>query len=293
MKKIDIKKIIEPKDTDISRDFPPFISNVANKIHKLPSFMSNLAIKYFEYISHIKEVNKILKMYENTKDFEFIDKLFTYLDFSYYISDEDKNKIPAKKKLICVSNHPLGALDALSLLSAIGKIRPDVRIVANDSLLNIENLANLFLPYNAISKKIQKNRITGIEEALINDEAVIFFPASRLSRFTKRGIRDTRWVKGPIRLACKFNAPILPILIKARNSNLFYISSLFFRNFTNFLIPREIFLKRSKSIKLKLGDPIPAKIFKSSNISFNIQTKLLKDHIYNIDQNKTFTLKTK
>lgn len=292
MNKIDIKKIIESKDADISRDFPPFISNVANKIHKLPSFMSNLAIKYFEYISHIKEVNKILKMYENAKDFEFIDKLFNYLDFSYYISDEDKNKIPAKKKLICVSNHPLGALDALSLLSAIGKIRSDVRIVANDSLLNIENLTNLFLPYNAISNKIQKSRITGIEKALINDEAVIFFPASRLSRFTKRGIRDTKWVKGPIRLACKFNAPILPILIKARNSTLFYISSLFFRNFTNFLIPREIFLKRSKSIKLKLGDTIPAKIFKSSNINFNIQTKLLKDHIYNIDQNKTFTFKT-
>ena len=292
MNKIDIKKIIESKDADISRDFPPFISNVANKIHKLPSFMSNLAIKYFEYISHIKEVNKILKMYKNAKDFEFIDKLFNYLDFSYYISDEDKKKIPAKKKLICVSNHPLGALDALSLLSAIGKIRSDVRIVANDSLLSIENLTNLFLPYNAISKKIQKSRITGIEEALINDETVIFFPASRLSRLTKRGIRDTKWVKGPIRLACKFNAPILPILIKARNSTLFYISSLFFRNFTNFLIPREIFLKRSKSIKLKLGDTIPAKIFKSSNINFNLQTKFLKDHIYNIDQNKTFTFKT-
>ncbi len=292
MKKIDIKKIIGSKDTDSSKDFPPFISNVANKIHKLPSFMSNLAIKYFEYISHIKEVNKILKMYENAKDFEFIDKLFNYLDFSYYISDEDKKKIPAKKKLICVSNHPLGALDALSLLSAIGKIRSDVRIVANDSLLSIENLTNLFLPYNAISNKIQKSRITGIEEALINNETVIFFPASRLSRLTKRGIRDTKWVKGPIRLACKFNAPILPILIKARNSTLFYISSIFFRNFTNFLIPREIFLKRSKSIKLKLGDTIPAKTFKSSNINFNLQTKLLKDHIYNIDQNKTFTFKT-
>lgn len=55
--------------------------------------MSNLIIKYFEYISHIKEVNKILKMYENAKDFEFIDKLFNYLDFSHYISGEDKKKI--------------------------------------------------------------------------------------------------------------------------------------------------------------------------------------------------------
>jgi len=97
MIKIDIKKIIEPKNTDISKDFPPFISNVANTIHKLPSFMSNLTIKYFEYISHIREVNKILKMYENVKDFEFIDKLFNYLDFSYCISDEDKKKSQQKK----------------------------------------------------------------------------------------------------------------------------------------------------------------------------------------------------
>ena len=99
--------------------------------------------------------------------------------------------------------------------------------------------------------------------------------------------------KGANSLSLQFNAPILPILIKARNSTLFYISSVFFRNFTNFLIPREIFLKRSKSIKLKLGDTIPAEIFKSSNINFNLQTKSLKDHIYNIDKNKIFTLKTK
>ena len=49
-------------------------------------------------------------------------------------------RIPASGRLLIVANHPSGALDALALLDAVGKVRRDVRIVANDVLSALDNL---------------------------------------------------------------------------------------------------------------------------------------------------------
>ena len=57
---------------------------------------------------------------------------------------------------MCVSNHPLGGLDGLVILKALLEVRPDVRIVANDVLLALEGLAELFLPVDVYPVPIQK-----------------------------------------------------------------------------------------------------------------------------------------
>ena len=62
------------------------------------------------------------------------------------------------------------------ILKTIHDIRPDVRIVANDVLLAVNDLADLFLPMNNISRSGISANIRRIDIALEREEAVVFFP---------------------------------------------------------------------------------------------------------------------
>src|SRR3546814_12586039 len=67
------------------------------------------------------------------RGFEFVDAALRHLQLRYE-ADDGAARIPAKGRLLVVANHPSGALDALALLDLVGKVRRDVRIVANDVL---------------------------------------------------------------------------------------------------------------------------------------------------------------
>jgi len=151
MERIDIRTIIESK--------------VPGYFGRYPLFISNFIIKILTKTLHLNEINEFLEQHNDKYGFEFIDELFDYLDFSFMVSSQDRLKIPSEGKLICVANHPLGALDGLSILKAIGTIRQDVKIVANDVLMNIDNLKDLFLPYDIFSTRAQRSRLMGIKDA--------------------------------------------------------------------------------------------------------------------------------
>lgn len=278
MEEIDLKTVIESK--------------VPGYFNRYPRFISNLILRLLTRILHLREVNEFLAQHSDKFGFEFIDELFDRLDFSFLLSSKDRVKIPSEGKLICVANHPLGALDGLAVLKAVGTIRTDVKIVANDVLMNIENLGELFLPYDVFSSKAQRSRLMGIKDSLLNEEAIIFFPAAEVSRLTIRGIRDKKWLNGPLYFARKFQVPILPIYVKGKNSALFYIASLIHKNFSMFFLAREIFGKGSRLITLKIGDPIPSKDFAKSVIDAKMQTRLLKRHVYRLSKSKRGVFKT-
>ncbi|MBN1153991.1 lysophospholipid acyltransferase family protein [candidate division KSB1 bacterium] len=278
MNSIDLKKIFEAKR-------PGYLA-------RYPRFISNLILNVLERVLHIDEVNRFLKLAEDKHGFDFIDELFDYLDFGYLVSSKDKLKIPYEGRLVCVANHPLGALDGLALLKAISSVRRDVKIVANDVLMNLDDLKELFLPFDLFSKRTQKKHIEGIKEALSNEEAVIFFPAAEVSRLTMKGIRDKAWQNGPLYFARKYHSPVLPVFIKGKNSFFFYAASLLSKTFSMFLLVREIHKKRSKSVTLKIGDPIPDDMFTSKVINTKFHTRLLKRHVYRIGKNKPGIFKT-
>ena len=278
MNQIDLKKIIEAKQKNVFKNVPqPIVS---------------LIIRFLQRLMHVREINEILARAKDKKGFEFIEELFDYLDFSFLLSGKDRRKIPAEGRLVIVSNHPLGALDGLALLRAIGEVRPDVKIVVNDVLSKIENLGDLFLPYDIFTLKAQKQNIKDIERALSEERAVVFFPSAEVSRFGPQGIVDGKWHKGAVHFARKMESPILPLFVKGRNSIMFYAVSLLHRAFSMFLLPREIFLKKSRNITIRVGDPIPASNVKKDIVNTKTMANLLKDHVYRIGRGKKGVFKT-
>jgi putative hemolysin len=260
-------------------------------IERMHPYFSTLFIEIIEKIVKLDEINKFLET-SNQTDFDFIDELFEYVDFSYSVSSKDKKNIPSQGKLICVSNHPLGALDGLALLSVIGEVRQDVKIVANDILMNLDNLEDLFLAYNVFSQSAQKENIKNIVSALERDEAVIFFPAAEVSRFSHRGIRDSKWHNGALRFAQKYNCPILPIHIKGRNSIPFYIMSLINRSLSTLMLPRQIFNKRRRKISIQIGSPISGDVISQKIVNLKEMNKLLKKHVYRLSKGKNGIFET-
>lgn len=273
MEKIDIKNILKAK--------------IPRLFEKYPKFLTNLIVVFIQNFLKIKEINNFIASAGNLQSFEFIRALFNELNFSYIISPIDKHKIPADGKLIIISNHPLGGLDGLALLQAVGEVRKDVKVVANDVLQNLENLSELFLPLDVYSMTKQKNQIQGIENALIDEQVVILFPAGKVSRLTTGGIKDLKWQSGAIRFSIKLGAPVLPIYVEGKNSIFFYLGSLINKNIGMFMLPQELFRKRNSSINIIIGDLIPSSTFKNQALKIKVQTKLLYQHVYKLKYGKS------
>lgn len=272
MNLIDIKAVVFSK-------YPNFLNN-------FPAPVRNFVFFVIRKILFISEINSFLEEHNGKKNIAFIDEVFERIDFSYTVSKKDKDKIPSEGKLIIIANHPLGGLDGLVLLKLISEVRTNVKIIVNDVLQNIDNLSNLFLPVDIFSGKLQKENLSAINASIKNEDAIIIFPSGEVSRFGVKGIKDSKWNKGALFFANKFNTPILPVYVHAKNSFLFYFVSFFSKKLSMFLLPRELFNKKGKTISIKIGDPIPPKILSSYIRKDNIQIKLLRKHLTLISKGK-------
>ncbi|GAB5466275.1 MAG: lysophospholipid acyltransferase family protein [Candidatus Kapaibacteriales bacterium] len=277
MDKVNIKSLIEEKN-------PKLLS-------KMPGFASKGIVSMLEKVFHQRDINSFLDKAEGLEGNDFIDALFDDLDFNYYLGARDKKRIPAQGRLVIVANHPLGGLDGLAILRAVSEVRSDVRIVANDLLMNLDPLKEKFLPVDLYSERAQKKNMIEIMRALKNEEAVIFFPSGEVSRVVGRKIMDRKWNKGCITLAKNTESPILPIHIGGKNSSLFYGASFLKKEFATFMLAHEIFAKKGGIIKFTVGNPIPPSSF-VDNVSTSYHAKMLRSHTYQIAEGKKGIFKT-
>jgi len=238
-------------------------------------------------ISFEQEVNQFLDIHQDLKGFDFIEQVLEHFKFSYSISHRDRSNIPASGRVVIVANHPLGALDGLSLLKLVSEVRRDVKIVVNDMLMNFQAVKNLLLPVDNLTKATQKRSIADIINCLNNDEAVIVFPAGEVSRIRPNGVRDGKWTSGFLHFAKKTNSPILPIYVDARNSSLFYSSSMVYKPLAAMLLAHEIFNKNSQTITLRVGQSIPFQQIRGLPLAKKEMAKLIRRHLYRIGKGKS------
>ena len=254
--------------------------------HKSP-WIKKPTLNLARKLTHEQEINLFLEEHQDLKGFDFIVQVLDYFNFSYAISHRDRRNIPATGRVVVIANHPLGALDGLALLKLVSEVRRDVKIVVNDVLMNFKAMDNLLLPVDNLSKKTCKSSIADIIECLRNDEAIIIFPAGEVSRIRPNGVRDTKWSNSFLRFAKKTGSPILPIFIGARNSSLFYSSSMIYKPMASLLLAHEIFNKNSKTISFRVGEVIPYTKIDQLPVVVKEKVKLIKRHLYRLAKNKS------
>lgn len=271
MKKINLDEVLKGK--------------TSYQLNDKSSFIKKFIYTILKKVLYINRINNFIDKNEHLSTKHFIMELFEYLNFSFLISNSDLQKIPSEGRVICVANHPIGSLDSLVILKAFLDVRNNVKIVANDVLSQLDFLKDHILPVDLYNPTLQRKNISMINRALEEENAVIVFPAAEVSRLKWFKIKDSKWRNGAIHYAQKYNSPILPIFIEAKNSWLFYFVSLFSRKVSMILLAHELFNKKDKTIRLIIGDLIPAKVFAPANVNISYQTKLLKKHVYHIGKN--------
>ncbi len=204
--------------------------------------------------SRIDRVDAFIAGQPGLSGLDFVRAALAHLRAGYTLDEAALARIPTEGALLVVANHPSGALDAFALLDAIGRVRGDVRIVANEWLAAIEGMRPLLLPVRVLGGRAGIAAIRAIDQALARGECVIVFPAGEVSRLSPRGVRDRRWRPGVIRMAQARGAPVLPIRVQARNSALFYGASTIFKPIGTALLAREMFARGDRRIRLHVGE---------------------------------------
>ncbi len=262
---------------------------IINKFPKLSTktpMLQKSLFKIAQKLVHEDKINNFLTKHSHLKGFEFVEAVLDYFKFDFSYSSKDIENIPSTGRVVIISNHPLGALDALCLLKLVGSVRKDVRIVANDFLAGIDSLNSLFIKIDNFKTKQSKENIKKIYTALNNEEAVIIFPAGEVSRISPTGIKDGKWQKGFLKFAQRTKSPILPILVDAKNSKTFYTVSILNKTFSTILLSDEMFKQRDKNVSIKVG-----KLIANENIMDNTSNKLsvldqYKKHLYGLKKGK-------
>lgn len=190
------------------------------------------------------------------RDFEFVRSSLDFLQARYLVDAAELRRIPASGRLLIVANHPSGALDALALLDAVGQVRRDVKIIANDLLSALDPLSGLLLPIRIVGGRPNPESLRAVEDALREERCVIIFPAGEVARLGLRGVSDGRWRRGFLRFARSTKTPVLPVRIEARNSALFYGASALFKPVGTALLAREMFARGARRIALRIGHPL-------------------------------------
>ncbi len=109
-----------------------------------------------------ERINSLLKGGESLSGFDFLEFVLNDLKIGYGVANTDRENIPVEGRVVIVANHPLGAMDALTLIQLVGSVRRDVKVLANDVLMKLEPLKPLFLPLPVFGNG---SAITGMREA--------------------------------------------------------------------------------------------------------------------------------
>ena len=241
---------------------------------------------------HEEEFRQFAADHRHLKGLDMVEQVLEHLDILCTLPAHDLEQIPAHGPLIVMANHPTGTLDGLALLYAVSRVRRDVKVVTNRMLTHLEPLSSLFIPVDNIGGRTAKSSFTLMEQHLQHAGVLIFFPAGEVSRPTRTGIRDKKWHPGFIKLAGKFRAPLLPVNIHARNSLLFYASTLLSPNLSMLLLMQQMFRRRHSRLPVKIGQQIGWSHWFSPTLSPREMAEQCRQHVLRLGKGLPGIFKT-
>ena len=230
----------------------------------LPGFI----VRYLKRIIHQDEMNAFLKDNYMKRGIEFAEGCKGLFSADWEIHGEEN--IPSEGKFIFASNHPLGGLDGILLMTYLGRRYDNkLKVQVNDLLMNVEPLSPVFLPVNKYGRQ-NRESVLETEEVLASDNQLLVFPAGLCSRMTNGEIKDLEWKKWFITTAVNTRRDIIPIYFDGKNSKFFYRFANLRKklgikfNVELIYLPDEMFKARHKKFGIYFGKPIPWQTFDDS-----------------------------
>lgn len=198
--------------------------------------------------------------------------------------------IPEEGRFVFASNHPLGGLDGISLISVLGELYGDRNIyfLVNDLLMNVEPLTDVFLPINKYGSQGRK-AAAAINDAYAGDAQILIFPAGLVSRLQGKEIKDLAWHKAFVAKALQSGRDIIPLRFEGSNSMKFYRRARLRKrlgiriNLEQAMLPAELVGARGSSYRVVFGRPVSAAMLRESHMPPQVIADRFKEWIYSPD----------
>lgn len=282
---------MEEKNPKIKTEFIDLDKVIREKSPGLNKFLPGFIKSYLKRVIHQDELNRYIKNYGHLVGIEFIDVSLKEMGIKFDLNGLEN--IPATRRCIVASNHPLGGLDGVALMLVISKIRSDIVFPVNDILMNVKNLAPLFIPINKHGSNTENIKI--INDTFGSEKLVCYFPFGLVSRKKKGKIMDLNWKTTFITKAKRFKRDVIPTHISGRNSNWFYNLSNFRKkvgikaNLEMLYLVDEMMKHKGRTIKFTFGEPIPYTTF-DKRYKNDEWAEFMRQYSYKLGQgyNKTF-----
>lgn len=276
---IDIDKVLKTRMPTYSKFIPSFLVN------KFKGFI------------HQEEINAILRSSteRGIKDVKMAQ--YGLAEMGSKTQAVGLENIPSEGGAIIAANHPLGGLDGLAVIAEGGKIRPDVKFIVNDILMNVPNFESVFVGVNKLATNV-KSVLALIEQTYANKSLVFIFPAGLCSRKQDDGsILDLEWQKSFISRSVKYHLPIIPTYVKGENSKRFYNIARWRKklniklNLEMMTLPDEMFKQAGNTISITFGKPIPSTTF-DKRFNPNQWAQHMKMFVYELNANPNADFET-
>jgi 1-acyl-sn-glycerol-3-phosphate acyltransferase len=255
------------------------------KAYNLYKWLPRFAINWLKKKLHEDDINDAMEHLKDDQGLEFNRK--GLLRLGAKVESVNAHFVPKTGSIVIVSNHPLGGLDGMALIKAVGDIRPDVHFLVNDVIKNIKNYGDIYVAVNKLGATSAKY-LRVIEEVFRTESALLLFPAGLVSRKQDGVVRDLVWKKTFVTQAIDHKRMIQPTFIEGQNSKFFYNFALWRKrlgikaNIEMLFLPDEMFKARKETIKIHFSKPFDSALLDASK-THKQWSELIYQYIYSPD----------
>ena len=190
---------------------------------------------------------------------EIFESVSRGLELKVRVSGADH--VPSSGRAMLVANHPAGIADGIAVYDALKTRRQDMVFFANRDAIRIApGLLENIIPVEWVEEKRthqrQKETVKRMVSAFRDNHLVVIFPSGRLAHLTARGLTERPWQPTAINLAQRYQCPVVPMHIGARNSALFYLLSILSNELRDITLFRELLNKKRQHYRMRIGEPI-------------------------------------
>jgi putative hemolysin len=248
------------------------------KAYKLYKWLPGFAIRWLKRKLHEAEINDAMIRLKDDKGLDFNRKALDILGTK--VESVNPQNIPLSGNVTVVANHPLGGLDGMALIKAVGELRPDVHFLVNDILKNVTNYGDVFIAVNKLGAS-SAGSLRTMEEIFREGGAVLIFPAGLVSRKQSGIVRDLSWKKSFVTQTIDHKRMVVPTFIEGENSRFFYNFAQWRKrlgikaNIEMIFLPDEMFRANKKTIRIHFGKPFSYEVFDGRK-----SHKAWADHMY-------------
>jgi len=169
--------------------------------------------------------------------------------------------LPRSGRALVVANHPTGIADGIVLWGALAKVRPDLFFFANaDAIRVLPQLADLIAPveWRPEKRSHKQNRETMdyARNAFAAERMAVLFPSGRLAKRRWWWLNERPWLASGAMMARKFELPVVPLHITARNSALFYLFDRIHPTLRDITLFHEVLNKKHQRYRIVLGPAV-------------------------------------